>query len=160
MKNPLVALLLVFVILISFFVLRGRWTSASVNEHVRAAAERPAPIVPETPAERLHRFRMEADAVASDYVSNEVVGFRRIRFIAADTSNPHLTNWTGMASAEFINRLGGVSLTSVDFQFYVGESGKILYAGPNWAKKEERSNEEFWKALGATNRPPGGWPTP
>lgn len=112
----------------------------------------------ETPEQRLQRFRLEARDVAGDYVSNTVVGFRRMRYIHADTSGDHVTNWTGSAQAEFINQLGGVSLQTVDFEFYVGRTGKILYAGANHAKQMDEIRGSFWRALGVTNRPANGWP--
>jgi len=117
-----------------------------------------APATRETPEQRLQRFRLEARDVAGSYVSNTVVGFRRISYIAADTRGAHVTNWTGSAQAEFINQVGGVSLQIVDFEFYLGRTGKILYARADTAKRMDEIKGAFWRGMGVTNRPANGWP--
>jgi hypothetical protein len=126
-----------------------------MGRHPDARTPRPPP---ETPAETLARFRIEAPNLAAAYVSNEVVGFRRIRFMTEDTLSDVVTNWRGWAEAEFINKIGGVSLTNVDFRFGIGRSGKILYCDPDFVKQSDELRGVFWNMMGITNRPPDGWP--
>lgn len=114
----------------------------------------------ETTDETLIRFRTEADQLARNYVSNSVVGFRRLRFISMDTMSQVVTNWRGWAESEFINKLGGVELTTTYFQFSTGRSGKILYCDTDLDKALDNLRGAFWIGVGITNRPPSGWPDP
>jgi hypothetical protein len=119
-------------------------------------SSRPTPR--ETPDQKLMRFRSEADALARSFVTNDVVGFRRIRWITSDTSSDFVTNWNGKAEAEFINQIGGVSTKLVIFTFATGKTGNILYCDPDDAAQREAANEAFARALGVKEKPTNGWP--
>lgn len=112
----------------------------------------------ETPAERRTRFELEATELARAYITNAVVGFRRIRHIYALTSDPAVSNWNGHAEVEYINQIGGVSTKDVDFVFALGRSGNILYCDPDMAKATAQHNEALARAMGMKEIPTNGRP--
>jgi hypothetical protein len=84
-------------------------------------------------------FSAEAEPLMLTKASNDIVGFRRTLHAYVDDhgdyKNPHF--WTGEVEAEYINPVGGVSVTNVPYKFelYTENDGNIgLGCSYDWKK--------------------------
>jgi hypothetical protein len=66
---------------------------------------------------KLMRFRADAEQSAREACTNEVVGLRQIIYLHEDTTDDNFMKWTASATVEFINSVGGVERTNLDFKF-------------------------------------------
>jgi hypothetical protein len=66
---------------------------------------------------KLNRYRVDADQAVRKGITNQVVGLRQIISQRADTSDENFMKWTATATVEFINPVGGVDRTNLDFKF-------------------------------------------
>jgi hypothetical protein len=71
----------------------------------------------ESPADELARFRRDAHTDLLAQCTNQIVGLSRIIKMEFDDSDKQPSNWTAVASAEFVNRIGGVERTNLPFVF-------------------------------------------
>jgi len=95
----------------------------------------------EGPKEKTWReFSNEAEPMMLAEASNHIVGFRRMLHAYVDGhgdyKNPNV--WTGNVEAEYINPIGGVSVTNVLFKFNLDPSsdGNILFICSYYFKKD------------------------
>ena len=79
---------------------------------------------------KLARYRTGADAALAAECTNVVVGLRLILNQRTETFDDNFTKWVGTATVEFINALGGMERTNLEFRFDPGYSGE-----PRWFKK-------------------------
>lgn len=98
-----------------------------------------------TPEEKLVLLRAQAAAEAVRFVTNAVTGFRRMIFCSTLTLDPAVSNWTGIAEAEFINRIGGVEKQFVHLRFR--SDGDSLFATPDWELEQKQSEAAFLRAM-------------
>lgn len=77
----------------------------------------------ESAPDRMSRWRREAEGAIRSECTN-IVGFRRVLKVNSDIyASDSITNWTGKAEVEILNRIGGVEVTNVpiDFSIFMGE---------------------------------------
>jgi hypothetical protein len=65
---------------------------------------------------KLARYRASAEAGVRDACTNYTVGLRGILYLRADTSADNFMQWTAKATVEFINPVGGVDRTNLEFK--------------------------------------------
>ncbi len=117
----------------------------------------------EGPKEKTWReFSNEAEPMMLAEASNHIVGFRRMLHDYVDDhgdyKNPNV--WTGKVEAEYINPIGGVSVTNVPFKFNLDSSydGNMeLHCSYDWKKDLEeqsaREKAQFEAELKAAGNP-------
>ena len=98
-----------------------------------------------TPEEKLACWRAGADAAAVRFVTNSVTGFRRMIFCSTLTLDPAVSNWTGLAEVEFINRVGGVEKQALYLRFHTIDG--TLFAGPDWVRDQKEFEASVLKVL-------------
>lgn len=81
----------------------------------------------ESYASKLARYRAGAESAARAACTNEVTGLRGIISLDVQTSDDNFMNWTASATVEYINQIGGVDRTNLDFKFNPGYTGQ-----PTW----------------------------
>jgi hypothetical protein len=67
--------------------------------------------------EQFEVFRQQAEFEVRSYLTNEVVGFRRITRLTVLNFDAEITNWTASAQVEFFNQIGGVESKAVNLRF-------------------------------------------
>ncbi|MDB6109176.1 MAG: hypothetical protein JWR69_926 [Pedosphaera sp.] len=87
-----------------------------------------SPSVPakESAYEAKHRLMEEAESKMLQELTNTVTGFKFLvsHYVSSTNANP--SEWTGNATAEFVNTVGGVERTNLPFIF-----SQITFEGTN-----------------------------
>jgi hypothetical protein len=91
--------------------------------------ERSQPGDNESYAHKIKRYRAGADAALPAAITNAVVGLRTILTQRTETYDDNFNKWTARAEVEFINPVGGVERTNLDFGS--SPSGQM-----SWYKKQ------------------------
>jgi hypothetical protein len=84
----------------------------------------------ESYAHKLARYRAGADEALISECTNVVIGLRTIIQHNTETYDHNFTKWTGSATVEFINMVGGVERTNLEFIFDPNIDRK-----PRWFQK-------------------------
>ena len=77
----------------------------------------------ETKAEKMARYRIEANRTMLEYCTNWVVGFNHAVSVYLDDSSDDPHNWKGEVVAEYVNHLGGIDRTNFSFPFEMDSLG-------------------------------------
>jgi len=72
---------------------------------------------PETEWQQKSRFQSEAEAEMLKECTNVLVGLTRIIHSSVMSAEDNPQQWTGLVTAEFVNRFGGIERTNVPFRF-------------------------------------------
>jgi hypothetical protein len=72
---------------------------------------------PETEGEQKSRLQAEAEVEMLKESTNAIVGLNRIIHLSVANSNDNPYKWSGAVTAEFVNRVGGVERTNINFKF-------------------------------------------
>jgi hypothetical protein len=71
----------------------------------------------ESYAHKLARYRAGAEQAVRAACTNEVTGLHQFISMDVSTYDQNVKRWTATATVEFVNHLGGIDRTNLEFQF-------------------------------------------
>jgi hypothetical protein len=81
----------------------------------------------ESASQRMARLHREAPGVVLEACTNEIPGLKQIIHLNVYDGDPLTTRWTADATVDYINHLGGVDRTNLQFKFDQYNAGLLVY---------------------------------
>jgi len=72
---------------------------------------------PETELQQMARLQSESEGEMFKECTNVIIGLNRIIHFSLNIADDNPYKWSGKATVEFVNRVGGIERTNLDFKF-------------------------------------------
>ena len=99
------------------FAILGIWLLISTWADIQNSIRGPIRIQTHIDKPTIADFRAEAPRRMLEECTNNVVGLSRIISVTVQDWDEQPSNWTGHVTAEFMNTMGGVGRTNIDYWF-------------------------------------------